>query len=117
MPTTGKPNSTDPLYNPDGTIRQERTYGPDGRAKKDTDYYGHPELGPSHKHEWDWDKVPPRQPAKPSTSAILAAGAAFFCVVGIIWVVANDVTGIGIADDGLLGPLGAGLTGSISMLY
>ncbi|MDR2570582.1 MAG: RHS repeat-associated core domain-containing protein, partial [Oscillospiraceae bacterium] len=65
LPNTGEPNSTGRLYNPDGTIKQEREYGPDGRAERDTDY-NHGGVGHEfpHTHEWDWTQPRPRLPSK-----------------------------------------------------
>jgi hypothetical protein len=49
----GEPNSTGRLYNPDGSVKQEREYGPDGKALEDTDY-NHGGAGHvfPHKHPW-----------------------------------------------------------------
>ena len=38
LPKEGKPNSEQVLKNPDGSIKQRRFYGPDGKATKDIDY-------------------------------------------------------------------------------
>lgn len=75
LPTYGEPNSKGVLYNPDGTVKQEREYGPDGRAQRDTDY-NHPGENHTfpHQHEWDWSKPKPRQPGVPvDANAINAA--------------------------------------------
>jgi RHS repeat-associated protein len=62
-PNTGVPGSTVTLYNPDGTPKQVRQYGPDGKPQgADIDYgHGH-ELGPDgkpigspHAHDWTPD--------------------------------------------------------------
>lgn len=37
-------------------------------------------------------------------------------VIGIIVVAADDVTGVGVADDFLLGPLGAGIGGGLALI-
>lgn len=54
--TTGKPNSEQTIRNPDGTIKQRRFYGPDGKALKDIDY-NHGGVGHRfpHQHKWSWD--------------------------------------------------------------
>ena len=56
LPKESEPNSTKDLLNPDGTIKQRRYYGPDGKATKDRDY-NHPGDKHSfpHDHEWEWD--------------------------------------------------------------
>lgn len=53
LPKTGKPNSKDTLHNPDGTPKQERSYGPNGEPVRDRDYNhgGHHEF--PHDHVWD----------------------------------------------------------------
>lgn len=72
------------LLNPDGTIKQRRYYGPDGRATKDTDY-NHSDDGTHefpHDHEWDWSKTPARQKSKSTTkkiaTGVIAGGAGYF---------------------------------------
>ncbi len=57
LSTKGKPNSTEDLLNPDGTIKKRRYYGPDGKATRDTDY-NHTDDGTHkfpHNHDWEWD--------------------------------------------------------------
>ena len=63
LPAKGDPNSSTDLLNPDGSIKQRRYYGPDGKAQQDIDY-NHSDDGTHefpHIHEWDWSKNPPRQ--------------------------------------------------------
>jgi len=38
LPKTGEPVSTAWEYNKDGSVKRERTYGPDGRAIRDRDF-------------------------------------------------------------------------------
>ena len=38
------------------------------------------------------------------------------CVIGIILVAADDVTGVGVADNFLYGPLGVGVSQGLSMV-
>jgi RHS repeat-associated protein len=66
LPPTGEPNTTGELLNPDGSVKQERVYGPDGRPIRDRDY-NHGGEGHTfpHDHEWDWSRNPPRQPGVP----------------------------------------------------
>ncbi len=63
LPTEGEANSTAVLRNPDGSVKQERSYGPDGKVTEDTDYNhpGNKHQFP-HKHKWK-DGV--RGPAEP----------------------------------------------------
>lgn len=59
----GEPNSSADLLNPDGSVKQRRYYGPDGRAIEDIDF-NHTDDGTHefpHRHQWDWNKRPPRQ--------------------------------------------------------
>jgi len=61
--TGGEPNSSVDLLNPDGTVKQRRYYGPDGRAVEDIDY-NHSDDGTHtfpHRHTWDWSQPNPRQ--------------------------------------------------------
>jgi len=63
LPAKGEPNSSTDLLNPDGTVKQRRYYGPDGKAEKDIDF-NHTDDGTHefpHDHNWNWDKNPPRQ--------------------------------------------------------
>ena len=51
----GPPNSRRDLLNPDGTRRQSRWFGPDGRAIWDRDYIHSDTTGTHvfpHDHEW-----------------------------------------------------------------
>jgi hypothetical protein len=66
LPRTGQPNSTQDLLNPDGSLKQRRWYGPDGKPVRDRDY-NHPGKNHvfPHDHEWDWEKTPPRQTGVP----------------------------------------------------
>jgi len=65
LPATGQPpNSSADKLNPDGSVKQRRYYGPDGRAKEDIDY-NHSDGDGSHtfphRHTWDWTQSKPRQ--------------------------------------------------------
>lgn len=57
----GKPNSRADLYI-SGRLKQQRWYGPDGRAQRNRDHFhgGDKHTFP-HDHEWDWSKDPARQ--------------------------------------------------------
>ncbi|SBO17938.1 T7SS effector LXG polymorphic toxin [Carnobacterium divergens] len=59
---TGEPNSSSDLLNEDGSVKQRRWYGKDGKALEDIDY-NHTDDGTHtfpHRHKWDWSKIPPR---------------------------------------------------------
>lgn len=119
-PNTGEPGSTYKAPNGD-----TRTYGPDRRPQHDYDHgdHGQPDKHPhdengGHHHDWDWSKEPPR--GKPYViSWEPAAGAALITVsmVGMVAVAADDVTGIGVADDFLLGPLSGGVAQGLILIF
>ena len=56
LPATGDPNSSTDLEEPDGTLKQRRYYGPDGKAQEDIDYKhsGDKHKFP-HRHIWRWN--------------------------------------------------------------
>nr|WP_086313403.1 hypothetical protein [Enterococcus sp. 7F3_DIV0205]OTN85298.1 hypothetical protein A5821_001227 [Enterococcus sp. 7F3_DIV0205] len=59
----GEPNSSADLLNDDASVKQRRYYGPDSLPIEDIDY-NHPDDGTHefpHRHQWDWNKRPPRQ--------------------------------------------------------
>ena len=64
LPAKGEPNSSVDKLNPDGSVKQRRYYGPDGKAELDINY-NHSNGDGSHTfpHEnpWDWSQNPPRQ--------------------------------------------------------
>lgn len=45
------------------------------------------------------------------------AGLVVICTVGIIAVAADDLTGVGVANDFLFGPLGAGVGEGLIMIF
>ena len=67
LPATKQPpNSSADLLNPDGSVKQRRYYGADGRAEMDIDF-NHTDDGTHtfpHIHLWDWSKNPPRQDSR-----------------------------------------------------
>ena len=97
----GTPNSIGRIFYPDGSPKQEREYGPDGRPVVDHDHHPGEDVGYDHDHDWDWDKNPPRQPAR-EPSKVLAALGIIGTGVALIWLVGNDATGYGVVDDGLI---------------
>ncbi|MBP2099022.1 hypothetical protein [Enterococcus rivorum] len=63
LPSKGQPNSSTDLLNPDGSVKQRRYYGKDGKAVEDIDF-NHTDDGTHefpHRHKWDWKKKNPRQ--------------------------------------------------------
>ena len=63
LPVTEKPNSSADLLNLDGSVKQRRYYGEDGKAQMDIDF-NHTDDGTHefpHIHIWDWTKKPSRQ--------------------------------------------------------
>ena len=122
LPKTGEPGSSQTLPNPDGTPKQKRWYGPDGNPERDRDY-NHPGNMPfPHDHEWkDGKRQPDHLPPDPSYNfsleRVVGIGLVTICVVGIVAVAVDDVTGIGVADDVLFGPLGAGVGEGLIMIF
>ena len=116
-PYRGKPGSTYKAPNGDS-----RTYGPDGTPEHDYDHddHGRPDKHPhdsngGHNHDW---KNGVRGPAysivwKPIAGVALLT----VCVIGIVAVAADNVTGIGAFDDFLLGPLSAGAEEGLILIF
>ena len=116
-PNTGEPGST--YYSPNGDTR---TYGPDGMPQHDYDHddHGAPDQHPhdengGHNHDW---KNGVRGPAysigwQPIAGVVLVIG----CAIGTAIVALDDATGVGVADDFLFGPLGAGIGKGISWIF
>ena len=116
-PYTGEPGSTYTAPNGDS-----RTYGPDGTPEHDYDHddHGRPDKHPhdsngGHNHDW---KNGVRGPAY-SIGLEPIAGVALVtvCAIGIVVVATDDVTGIGVIDDFLFGPLGAGVGEGLILIF
>ena len=122
LPKKGKPGSSKTLPNPDGTPKQKRWYGPDGNAERDRDY-NHPGNMPfPHDHEWKngergKEHLPPDPSYKMNWEPVIGVGLVAVCTVGIIVVAADDLTGVGVADDFLFGPLGVGVGEGLIMVF
>ena len=75
-----------------------------------------------HDHEWKdgksgKDHLTPDPAYKFSWIPIFGVGLIGLCAVGTAVVVADNVTGVGVLDDVLLGPLGAGITEGFIMIF
>jgi hypothetical protein len=55
-------------------------------------------------YDWDWSMTPPRQPERPAdnTSKLITGGILVGSIIGLIWLVGNEITGLGVADDALI---------------
>ena len=53
LPTEGEPGTSRTLNNPDGTPKQKRWYGPDGKAERGRDYNHTGNMPFPHDHEWN----------------------------------------------------------------
>ena len=84
LPKTGKPNSTETLYNPDGSKKQTREYGEDGQAKKDTDYNHGGSHKFSHEHVWNDGKRGPAQPVQKPSNFWDDVGRGAIVVLGVV---------------------------------
>ena len=122
LPKKGKPGSSKTLPNPDGTPKQKRWYGPDGNPERDRDY-NHPGNMPfPHDHKWKngergEEHLPPDPSYKMSLEPVIGVSLVVICTVGIIAVAADDLTGVGVADDFLFGPLGAGVGEGLIIIF
>jgi RHS repeat-associated protein len=118
-PYVGEPGSTYEAPNGD-----KRTCGPDGKPLRDYDHnnHGNPKNHPSdenggHYHDWDWDNEIPRgDPYVIESNTVEGIIVVATSIIGIAVVLADDITGVGTANDFLLGPLGGGLAKGIAML-
>lgn len=108
-PYTGKPGSTYEAPNGD-----TRTYGQDGKPIHDYDHndHGRPDKHPHDKnggHNHDWNNGS-RGPAYTVVlQPVIGVALVTICLAGVSYVIANDVSGAGIADDFLLIPLTEGI--------
>ena len=122
LPSKGEPGSSQTLPNPDGTPKQKRWYGPDGNPERDRDYNHQGNMPFPHDHGWEngergKDHLPPDPSYKINWEPVIGVGLVAICVMGIIVVAADDATGIGVADDFLFGPLGAGVGEGLIMIF
>ncbi|WP_052335627.1 RHS repeat-associated core domain-containing protein [Faecalispora jeddahensis] len=122
LPKKGSPDSSKTLPNPDGTPKQKRWYGPDGNAVRDRDYNHSGDMPFPHDHVWkDGVRQPGHLPPDPfydfSWEPVLGVGLVVVCAVSIAFVAADDATGIGVADDFLFEPLGAGVGKGLIMIF
>ena len=122
LPRTGEPGSSVILPNPDGTPKQKRWYGPDGYPERDRDYNHAGDMPFPHDHEWKdgkrgKDHLAPDPAYKFSWTPVLGIGLVLVCAIGTTLVAADNITGIGVADDVLLGPLGAGIAEGFIMIF
>ena len=116
-PYTGEPGSTYTAPNGDS-----RTYGPDGTPKHDYDHddHGRPDKHPhdsngGHNHDWENGDRGPAYSI--GWEPIAGVALVTVCAIGIVVVAADDVTGIGVADDFLFGPLGAGVGEGLILIF
>ena len=63
------------------------------------------------------EHLPPDPSYKMSWEPVIGAGLVVICTVGIIAIAADDLTGVGVADDFLFGPLGAGVGEGLIMIF
>ena len=115
-PNPGKPGSTWRAPNGD-----TRTYGPNGERAHDYDHddHGQPDKHPHDAnggHNHDWVDGVRGKPYASNWDTIAGVGLVTVCVLGIALVAADDATGIGIFDNFLYGPLGAGVGKGVDMI-
>ena len=93
LPSTGIPNSKQTLYNPDGSIKQERWYGSDGKATRDRDY-NHPGNKHTFPHDHKWENGKRGDPISPpdvDTETIAKAAAGGIAAAGIGYLIYRGV--------------------------
>ena len=61
--------------------------------------------------------MPPSPDYEFSLEPLIGVAIVTVCVVGIVVVIADDATGIGVVDDFLLGPLFVGFEGGVIMAF
>ena len=61
-PNNSRPNSSSDVLNKDGSVKQRRYYGPDGKPELDIDFnhQGQETHVFPHSHTWDWSVSKPR---------------------------------------------------------
>ena len=119
---TGKPNSSQILYNPDGTPKQKRWYGPDGKAEHDRDYNHGGNMPFPHDHSWNngkrnTDHEPPSPEYEINTQKVIGVGLVIISSAGIALIAIDDSTVVGVADDVFFAPLIAALSNGIGMAF
>lgn len=81
--------------------------------KSNVRMYPHDANG-GHNHDWENGvRGPAYSTARAPVAGIVVTAA---CLIGIVIIAVDDTTGIGIADDFLLGPLGAGLEEGLRLI-
>ena len=94
LPTRGEPNSTQEIYNEDGSVKRRRYYDEEGKANKDIDYnHGGVRHEFPHMHDWEWEgalpeRKPQREPKKGElekaekiTAAIAVSGTVLYYLI------------------------------------
>lgn len=116
-PYTGEPGSNYTAPNGDS-----RTYGPDGTPEHNYDHDDHrrPDKHPhdsngGHNHDWENGVRGPAYSI--GWEPIAGVALVTVCAIGIVVVAADDVTGIGVADDFLFEPLGAGVGEGLILIF
>ena len=114
LPVEGEPNSSQELENPDGTPKQKRWYGPDGKPLRDRDFNHTGDMEFPHDHEWK-DGIRGKEHLKPSPEfqinwePILGFGLVIGGALGVAFIVADDISVVGVIDDICIVPLCAAM--------
>ena len=122
LPPEGEPGSDQTLKNPDGPPKQKRWYGEDGKPVRDRDY-NHSGKGIPFPHDHEWkdgkrqkEHLPPSPEYQFSLEPAIGVGIIIVGGVAIGLVLADNITGIGVGDDFLLGPIAALISKGIVMV-
>ncbi len=116
-----RPMKGDPGSTWTGSDGSNRTFGSDGTPLRDYDPtdHGNPKKHPhdengGHFHDWSNGKRGPAYVI--SWDAIAGTGLIVACGIGVAYVTANNITGVGVVDDFLLGPISFGLNKGLGLL-
>ena len=90
--------------------------------KRDRDYNHQGDVPFPHDHEWNngkrgEDHLTPSPAYEFSIEPVLGAALVSVCAIGLVVVAVDDVTGVGVADDFLFGPLGTGVGTGVIMMF
>lgn len=122
LPTDGIPGSSQTLPNQDGTPKQKRWYGPDGKAERDRDYNHPGNYEFPHDHEWKdgergKDHLPPSPDYEFSLKPVIGMGIITICAIATAAILVDDLSGVGVADDAFLPFLGSAMNKGIIMIF
>ncbi len=122
LPPKGDPNSSKVLNNPDGSPKQKRWYDNQGNPIRDRDYNHSGDMQFPHDHEWENGRrqpehLPPDPSYQMTGNPLLGVEIVVTSIACMAIILADDLTGIGVADDFLLAPLGSNIGLGLIMIF